>query len=38
VLFKELSWPGFFSMAIFVATLLLGLAYVWKKGALDWEG
>jgi len=38
VLFKELAWPGFFSMAIFVATLLLGLAYVWKKGALDWEG
>ena len=37
VLFRELSWPGFFSMAIFVATLLLGLAYVWKKGALDWE-
>jgi NADH-quinone oxidoreductase subunit A len=38
VLFKELAWPGFFSMGIFVSTLLLGLAYVWKKGALDWEG
>ena len=31
------AWPGFFSMGIFVLTLLIGLVYVWKKGALDWE-
>ncbi|HUB06581.1 MAG TPA: NADH-quinone oxidoreductase subunit A [Myxococcales bacterium] len=37
VLFKELAWPGLVSMAVFVATVLLGLVYVWKKGALDWE-
>jgi NADH-quinone oxidoreductase subunit A len=37
VLFRELAWPGFFSMGIFVLTLLAGLAYVWMKGALDWE-
>jgi len=24
-------------MAVFAATLVAGLAYVWKKGALDWE-
>jgi NADH-quinone oxidoreductase subunit A len=31
-----LGWPGYVSMAIFVATLVAGLAYVWKKGVLDW--
>lgn len=24
-------------MAIFIAVLVVGLAYIWKKGALDWE-
>jgi NADH:ubiquinone oxidoreductase subunit 3 (subunit A) len=24
-------------MLIFVATLVVGLAYVWKKGVLDWN-
>ncbi|MHB8416930.1 MAG: NADH-quinone oxidoreductase subunit A [Myxococcales bacterium] len=37
VLFRDLAWPGLISMAIFVFTVVLGLAYVWKKGALDWE-
>ncbi len=33
-----LGWPGFVSMGIFAATLVAGLAYVWKKGAIDWSG
>jgi NADH-quinone oxidoreductase subunit A len=37
VLVRELGWTGFVSMAVFAATLLAGLAYVWKKGALDWS-
>ena len=37
VLFRELGWPGYVSMAVFVSTVALGLVYVWKKGALDWE-
>ena len=37
VLFKELAWPGLISMAVFVSTVIVGLIYVWKKGALDWE-
>jgi NADH-quinone oxidoreductase subunit A len=37
VLFTELGWPGYVTMAIFAFTLVLGLVYVWKKGALDWE-
>jgi NADH-quinone oxidoreductase subunit A len=32
-----LGWAGFATMGIFVATLLAGLVYVWKKGALDWS-
>jgi NADH-quinone oxidoreductase subunit A len=34
--YPGLGWPGFVSMAIFVFTLVAGLAYVWKKGVLDW--
>ncbi len=37
VLFKELSWFGFATMSVFVSTLALGLVYVWKKGALEWD-
>lgn len=35
--FKTLGWFGYAIMAMFAATLLVGLAYIWKKGALDWE-
>ncbi len=31
-----LGWPGYVSMGIFVATLVAGLVYVWRKGVLDW--
>lgn len=37
VLFKELGFFGFIEMSIFLLILLLGLFYVWKKGALEWE-
>ncbi len=36
VLLKDLGWGGYVEMAIFAFTLVIGLAYVWKKGALDW--
>ncbi len=35
--FKALGWFGFGTMALFATTLVAALAYVWKKGALDWE-
>ena len=35
--YAGLGWPGFATMGIFVATLVAGLVYVWKKGALDWS-
>ena len=37
VLLKDLGWAGYVEMAIFGLTLVAGLVYVWKKGALDWE-
>jgi NADH-quinone oxidoreductase subunit A len=36
VLLTELGWGAMIAMGLFVATLLVGLVYVWKKGALDW--
>jgi len=35
--FKALGWFGYVEMLVFALTLVIGLAYVWKKGALDWE-
>jgi NADH-quinone oxidoreductase subunit A len=35
--FKALGWFGFVEMLVFAISLVIGLAYVWKKGALDWE-
>lgn len=37
VKFKQLGWFGYAEMFVFAATLVVGLVYVWKKGALDWE-
>jgi NADH-quinone oxidoreductase subunit A len=37
VIFKELGWFAFIEMIIFVLILIVGLAYVWAKGDLDWE-
>lgn len=35
--FQALGWFGYVEMLIFAATLVVGLIYIWKKGALDWE-
>src|SRR3984885_6347823 len=37
VVFRQLKLFGFFEMLIFVALILVGFFYVWKKGALDWS-
>jgi NADH-quinone oxidoreductase subunit A len=37
VIFKKLGLFGFIEMSVFLLLLLLGLVYVWKKGALEWE-
>ena len=35
--FQQLGWFGYVTMLVFAATLVVGLVYIWKKGALDWE-
>jgi NADH-quinone oxidoreductase subunit A len=35
--FQALGWFGYVEMLVFAATLVVGLIYIWKKGALDWE-
>ena len=37
VLFRELGMFGLVEMGVFLLILMLGLFYVWKKGALEWE-
>jgi NADH-quinone oxidoreductase subunit A len=37
VVYRELKLFGFFEMLLFIAAILGGYIYVWKKGALEWE-
>ncbi len=37
VIFRDLKIFGLAEMAVFIAILLVGFIYVWKKGALEWE-
>src|SRR3978361_2162739 len=32
-----IGWQGWLAMMVFLAELMLGYAYAWKKGALEWE-
>lgn len=36
VVFRQVGLIGFIEMGIFIAILVVGLAYAWKKGALEW--
>ena len=33
---RDLGWNGFVQVLLFMALLLAGYVYVWRKGALDW--
>ncbi len=37
VIGKELGSFAFYEMSFFLVALLVGLAYVWRKGGLEWE-
>jgi NADH-quinone oxidoreductase subunit A len=37
VVFQQLGLFGLVEMFIFILVLLVGFAYAWKKGALEWE-
>ena len=36
-IFRSLAWYGFVEMMLYIAILLVGYLYLWKKGALDWH-
>jgi NADH-quinone oxidoreductase subunit A len=37
VVFRQLGLFGLVEMLVFIGVLLVGLIYVWKKGALQWD-
>ena len=37
VALRDIGASGFWAMMIFLAILVVGFVYEWKKGALDWE-
>ena len=37
VAFRDIGFIGFVEMMLFLLVLLVGYAYAWKKGALEWE-
>ena len=37
VTFRQLGLFGLIEMVVFIAILLVGYFYAWKKGALEWE-
>lgn len=37
IMVRDLGFFGFFEMTFFLGVLLVGLYYIWKKGALEWD-
>ncbi len=37
VVFRDMGYPAFFSMVIFLVIFELGFLYAWRKGALQWK-
>lgn len=37
MLYLQLGWFGFLEMLVFLAILMLGFLYIWRKGGLEWE-
>jgi len=37
IVFRTMDAAAFIAMFVFMGILLLGLAYAWKKGALEWK-
>ncbi len=37
VALRDIGMVGFWAMMIFLAVLLVGFIYEWRKGALEWE-
>ena len=37
IVYKELGWFAFIEMLVFLGILIVGYAYVWRKGDLEWD-
>ncbi len=37
VVLHHIGWFGFIAMMVFLAILIVGFIYEWKRGALEWE-
>src|SRR5512143_495813 len=37
IVLRDIGWFGLAAMAIFLAILVVGFIYEWRKGALEWE-
>ena len=37
VLFRDLGFPGFVEMMLFITILVVGYVFIWRRGAFDWE-
>ena len=37
VVLPDIGFEGFMAMMVFLLILVVGFAYEWKKGALEWE-
>lgn len=37
MLYRRLGWFGFVEMMVFLAVLMVGFLYIWRKGGLEWE-
>ncbi len=37
VVFRDLGWFGFVEMFLFTVILVIGLVYLYRKGALEWD-
>jgi NADH-quinone oxidoreductase subunit A len=37
LVYKRLGTPGLIEMGVFMLILLIGLYYIWKRRALEWE-
>lgn len=35
---RDIGWPGYWAILLFVGTLAAALFYIWRAGALDWAG
>ena len=33
---RELGWPGYIEIMVFIGVLVAALVYLWRLGALDW--